>query len=124
MLTLLETIAAIKALDTEPDVIRNACNKVVDPKARDLLPLNANAKAITVDICTRYQDLEEKGDLIIALCASLGTAAGLAVKPGKEVTLLSSLLDKVTSSYAHSITSRNHNPFDLLQQLMAEMKEE
>ena len=39
MLTLLETINAIKTLDTEPDILRNACEKILYP---DLKPLSSD----------------------------------------------------------------------------------
>ncbi len=84
MLTILETYTAIKSLDTEPDIITNACKKVLGQDRSE----DDDPNTIASEIVLTYYNRLNPDEFVAALSVATGTAAGLAAKRGKEVELL------------------------------------
>lgn len=84
MLTILETYTAIKSLDTEPDIITNACKKVLGLGRSE----DDDPNTIASEIVLTYYNRLNPDEFVAALSVATGTAAGLAAKRGKEVELL------------------------------------
>jgi hypothetical protein len=103
-LTLLEVIAAIKALDTEPDVILNACAKIVAPKAPSKITDYKETAEYIFDLCT-HRKLETahivRGCLLI--CARL---AGATAKITRHREVLNGLQEALTEEFADAFTTR------------------
>lgn len=98
MLTLTETIDAIRSLDTDLDIITQACDKVLRP--------NAAAKPTPFDVAreihaTYYKKLDT-GELIEALCIVLGTHGAMSAKLRHEDELLDAIKAMVTTAYNSS----------------------
>jgi hypothetical protein len=91
MLTLLETTAAIKALDTEPDIIKNACQVVLSLDKLGELSEQSLAKHLVFYYVPRIGSTK----LMIALTLALGQIAALKVKPGREDELISGLMEQI-----------------------------
>lgn len=93
MLTLSEAIAAIRALDTEPDIIERACNAVLGTPGEQL-----DSAELALHILKTYSPLvEDKGDLMLACIILGGRLAGVLTKPdsAKECMIgLHRLLDE------------------------------
>jgi hypothetical protein len=103
-LTLLETIAAIKALNTEPDVILNACAKILAPKAPTEITDYKIAAEYIFDLCA-HRKIETshivRGCLLI--CARL---AGATVKIDRHREVLDGLQEALTEEFADAFTTR------------------
>lgn len=92
MLTLFETAEAIKALDTEPDIIQQACEKVLGlDKVRTL---NASALAKHLVLHNIFNGCHSS-TLMEALAYALGQMAAMKVIDGKEEELISGLSDVI-----------------------------
>jgi hypothetical protein len=104
MLTLLETVAAIKALDTDGDVIANACVKILSPEAPAKITDHKEAAEYIFDLCT-HRKLEAshivRGCLLI--CARL---AGATVKINRHREVLGGLHEALTEEFADAFTTR------------------
>ena len=92
MLTLLETTAAIKALQTEPDIIASACEKVLGLDKIRTLDANALAKHLIV-----YNISQGCSSSILmeALTYALGQISAMKVVDGKEEELISGLTEVI-----------------------------
>ena len=92
MLTLLETAEAIKALQTEPDIIASACEKVLGLNKIRTLDANALAKHLIV-----YNISQGCSSSILmeALAYALGQMLAMKVVDGKEEELISGLTEVI-----------------------------
>lgn len=100
MLTLLETIAAIKTLDTEPDVIKNACEQILYGELKQRISPTSKANAIAQDMTLAYSRIiEDKGELLMAFLMAAGFTASLLCKPGHEVKLIGNCSDQLRQTF-------------------------
>ena len=95
MLTLNETIAAIKALETEADVITNACKQVINPKAGK----PQSVEEVSVTVADLLMDKLKPSEGIEALCLIMASMIVTIAKPGKEQQLIESVFTYITHSY-------------------------
>lgn len=125
MLTLLETTNAINALDTELDVIHNACEQVIYGPLKQRLSPTADATAIAQDITLAYGRLiENKGELLIACLIAAGVTAAFTCKPGHEVPLLQGCSEQLRKTFIECRSRRmaelyRQDPEKAVDQLMA-----
>lgn len=107
MLTLFETIAAIKALDTEKDVIQAACAKVLRSESMEQLLGEAKGyRKVAAEIVDRYMGREDVVDVIAGLSVALGSLGGATAKPGRESVVLNSIQEQVTAAFGRGMMQR------------------
>ena len=92
MLTLLETAEAIKALRTEPDIIKQACEKVLGLDKVRTLDASALAKHLIIYNITSGCS---SAVLMEALTYALGRISAMKVADGKEEELISNLIEVI-----------------------------
>jgi hypothetical protein len=91
VLTILEAYNAIKALDTEPDIIANACKKILGQDRKEEDDPNTIAKEIILTYCDRLNP----GHFVAALAVATGIAAGVSAEDGKEPDLIVNIQDVI-----------------------------
>lgn len=118
MLTILETYTAIKALDTEKDIIEGACRKVLglDKEA----PLTE--ELIAAEIIRTYMNIPPS-KLLVSSALVVGILAGLTAKPGHEGNCLNAIMELIADKFAQSSATRlnslvKENPAAAAEQLM------
>lgn len=100
MLTLLETTNAIKALDTEMDVIRSACNEILYFGLKSRLGPDATEEAIAQDMALQYgATVDDKRKLLMSFCHAVGFTAAFLCKPGHETDLVSNIIEQITETF-------------------------
>lgn len=93
MLTLPETISAIATLDTEKDIIRQACQRHLgQDKVKDMDPAELSKHLILT--YTTAGGVTSK-TFILALAAALGQIVALSCIKGQEEVMLSALETKI-----------------------------
>jgi len=104
MLTLQETLTAIKSLDTDASVIASACAKILKPEdERSYNDYPDLAKAIFLD----YKDKARDGaDLMLAFVHGAAIVGAMVVTPGNETKLLDKLHEILTSSFMRACVGR------------------
>jgi hypothetical protein len=95
-----ETVAAIRALDTDKDIINRACVKVSLPDAATITDEGVIAHEILMRYCSLFED--EPQVLVAALTVALGTLAGLVCRPGSEPAMLSHIVDAITDQFLNT----------------------
>ena len=118
-LTILETYTAIKALDTEKDIIEGACRKVLgqDKEA----PLTE--ELIAEEIIRTYMNRIPPSKLLVSSALVVGILAGLTTKPGHEGNCLNAIMELIADKFAQSSATRlnslvKENPAAAAEQLM------
>lgn len=104
MLTLPETITIIKSLDTAPDIIAQACNKILgkDDKYED-------AEDLATLIFHAFEPrVADPGDLMLAGVIIAGRIAGASVKPDKMHELVDGLRKIFIQYMSEALTNRFH----------------
>jgi hypothetical protein len=102
MLTMLETIAAIKALDTEKDIIDRACLEIISPEAKDGLDSTA---ALVHDMILSYRSVK-RYDLMIAFAVAAGTMGAMLVKPGHQAAVITGLKNAVEDAFVRATVKK------------------
>ena len=82
MLTLTETIDAIKAIDTDPDVILGACRRIASPQENN--PSDDPIKDLVLKI-TNICEGVRPSTVQVALITALAANGAVTVRPGTEV---------------------------------------
>jgi hypothetical protein len=102
-LTLTETIDAIRAIDTDTDIIRNACKQIAGLSRVDC----ADDLAIASDIFKRYLvDGTSPGPIIAALTTCLGVIVGRTAPVSDELTAWNKVLEAGHAAFMNALTSR------------------
>ena len=123
MLTITETIDAINAIDTDPDVLRNAMHKLLAIK----VPMDS--RAIAIDIIEKYAKNLEAHEFISVLCLALGSVAASACRADKLQTMIDTVNSMVTKVFMQSrktafFAQLNTDPdkaLDTLEQMFSEL---
>ena len=116
MLTLFETINAIKTLDTELDIIRNACQKILKPGET---PDRMTAEQIAIEIATGYTDKTDgPNTLLVALAMALTSTAIVVAIEGKELEMLRTIHDVINDLFIEMFTKRLEKKFEGKPELM------
>jgi hypothetical protein len=103
MLTLTETIDAIRAIDTDTDIILGACKQIAGLSRVDC----TDEVAIASDIYKRYLiDGTSPSPVIIALTACLGTIAAKTATVGNELTAWNKVLDTGHTAFMEALMVR------------------
>ena len=104
MLTLLETITAIKALNTDESVIKSACLKLANPEG-ELDPEDEDE--VGKHILRTYSDRGvEASTLLLASIILAGKLAGFSAPPGKEMEVQSHLKGLFNVHFGSSVASK------------------
>jgi hypothetical protein len=101
MLTLPETIIAINALDTPPDIIAQACQQVLT-SAETLSSPQAVAKAIIREFIDRTDTV----DLILASAMIAGRVGAIVAGGEDEEGIAKRLIDVLTSEFISAARAR------------------
>ena len=104
MLTLLETITAIKSLETEPDVIISACTKILKPSAEDALA-TLDPEVLAIHIAEAYKEASLP-NFMIACNLLVGRIGGLTCEAGKEGELIAGLTGQMSVAFAEACAHR------------------
>jgi len=115
MLTLTETLDQIKQLNTEKDIIQQACRLYLLPiRSENMdLPLSEVHK-ISIEIYERYSGLLTSTDLMQALVICISSVSAAVCKNGHEVQLLKVLLQDFIINFVECrkvILSANNDEF-------------
>ena len=99
MLTMDETLAAIKALDTDADILRRACVAIAFPARAENPELTPGQ--IAGDILRQYAKVvgDERHKLVEALSIALGSYAAYACKPGHEFSLMNAVVAAIYDQF-------------------------
>ena len=94
MLTITETIDAIKSLDTDEDIILGACNRIIskDKIAND-------PQSISIEIVEKYAKRLSSSEFLEMLCLTTAVTAVSSCKPGHGPKLLEVLLSSISSKF-------------------------
>ena len=108
MLTLLETTNAITSLDTEKDIIANACRQILYGEIADALK-GAEPAIIAGQILTTFgYTCEDKTDFLLALITATAVTAHILVKPGHESDLVQTITRNFVEKFAELRAQRLH----------------
>jgi hypothetical protein len=103
MLTITETIDVILAIDTDAEVIRNACEKLLkdhEAKANAKFHAELSEEGILVnEILKKYNGKVPTAELIQSLASALAILAAGSVKVGRESNALKTILEYVEEQY-------------------------
>lgn len=100
MFTLTETIDKIKALDTDADIITQACAKVLGHGTSALAPAN-----IAHEIIEKYKK-NRPSDVIEGLCAALALLLAASAEEGHEINALASVGQMLSAMYGKAMVDR------------------
>lgn len=103
MKTLTETIDAIKAIDTNAEIILTACLKVLGltpGKISDPQELAVRVSSVAI------QSAANVGMLIDCFITNLAINCALQVKEGYEKTLLEGVVEQLSLRYANGLVKR------------------
>ena len=99
MLTLTETVDAIRKIDTDDDVLRNACKQLL--KQGEAQHTVKTLSRALIDTCTATRDPEMS---IKSAILTLATLAVCSAKPGHEPQLLQALVIDLTHIYDKALS--------------------
>lgn len=127
MLTLDETVRAIKSLDTPKDVIETACQRVLWADSGDDDKL-LTAKTLCLELSARYRDRIPMYHGIGIVAQTLGMLAGIYSKIGAKDEAVDKILEIVVASFEQTISIRleriaRTDPKQLLDILLGEARE-
>jgi hypothetical protein len=97
MLIYSETLAAIRALDTDLDIIVRACDEI----SRESLK-NLDTKDLAQDMFDRYNDIEDQAELLKSTSFFLAGLSSILAKRGHEKECLAMILESVTEAFQFS----------------------
>ena len=99
MLTITETIDAIRAINTEPEILTGACKRILGLDAASKVDMNVQTVAFELIEVSNKLPL---GEGLRALCAALAIDAVTSAKKGHEAEVLHLILDDVTHWFIRS----------------------
>ena len=125
MLTMDETVAAIRALDTDSDILRRACITLSLPPTAKI----TEEAVVAHEILMRYRSFIENEPHVLtaALAIALGTFGALVCRPGRETSMLQHIVDGVTDQFLASRTKHleklhEENPREAEKYILAVVK--
>lgn len=123
MLTLLETTTAIKTLNTDQDVIINACTKILVSHFLKGADQEANINAVATAIMKTYGTELDPVQFMMSCCRVLGISAGVLVDVGKEAELMEHLHKAIVIDYIQTLGNKfkeklKDNPIEALASLL------
>jgi hypothetical protein len=98
----LEATQAIQALDTEKDIIENACKKVLGQKTERL----SEPEAIYNEILHIFTGRTSLGDLFLAGILITGRIGGFITKPSQEAECLTEIINLLRKEFASGVSRR------------------
>lgn len=129
MLTLDETVRAIKSLDTPKDVIETACQRVLWADSGDADDdKSLTAKTLCLELSARYRDRIPMYHGIGIVAQTLGMLAGIYSKIGAKDEAVDKILEIVVASFEQTISIRleriaRTDPKQLLDILLGKARE-
>lgn len=96
-LTLPETLAALRALDTPSDILTQACQKILgmsDGKGPEELTKNITKLIIQANV--------EPAVAVLAISEATGHIAGIACKPGCELAMMEGILGAIREAFVEA----------------------
>jgi hypothetical protein len=103
-LTLPETIQAIQDLDTEEDIIVQACQRIAsDATGRKR---NLASRKIAEFIIDDYEDRADMGEVMIACCLVAGRIAAIMCRIGEEQKIVKGLKAVMLEEFTHTRLKR------------------
>jgi hypothetical protein len=102
MLTLTETIDAIKSLDTPFDVIEQACKKVVEKDKKK----TTDKIEIMLEIMETYENRIPIHEFVEIAARLSAHVAAIAVAPGKEAEMLATILGITREVYVETLSRK------------------
>ena len=96
MLTITETIDAIRAINTEPEILIGACKRILGLDAASKADMNVQTVAFELIEVSNKLPL---GEGLLALGSALAIDAATSAKKGHEAEVLHLILDDVTHGF-------------------------
>lgn len=100
-LTLPETLRAIQELDTEQDIIHEACQRFLGGES-----VAKEAHLIAKQILTIYQDRAPMDEVMVACCLVVGRLAGASAGPSNLEEVMSGLKTIIVEEMARTLLRR------------------
>jgi hypothetical protein len=101
MLTITETLDAIRAIDTDPEVLRNACRRMLVPE--HLPPTTSLGQQASREICASYFYRLPTVEFIEALSATLVAVTLTSANEGKHLTAVATVLEQLREMFGESL---------------------